>query len=115
MTGRTLNSVIQPRDLLDVSPADAAELRLADGDPVTVESRHGEAVLAVRIAPEVRRGELFATFHTSDAFLNRVIGDRRDPHAGLQGHRGPDHEASGVTRSTPGAWVMRHATCTPRT
>jgi formate dehydrogenase major subunit len=35
-------------------------------------------VLPLRIHPGVKSGELFATFHTAAAFLNRVTGPHRD-------------------------------------
>jgi formate dehydrogenase major subunit len=78
MTGRTGNSILRPRDTLDVSPTDATRLSLVDGDVVQIESRHGEARLPARVDPTVRPGELFATFHTPQSFVNRVTGAGRD-------------------------------------
>ncbi len=78
MTGRTLNSLLHPRDVLSISSKDASVLGLADGEQVRVRSRHGEAILPVHLDPAVRAGELFATFHTAEAFLNRVTGPHRD-------------------------------------
>ena len=43
-----------------------------------ISSRHGEAVLPVRIDPAMKAGEVFATFHTTHVFLNRVTGVGRD-------------------------------------
>jgi formate dehydrogenase major subunit len=74
MTGRTPNVIMQPGDVLEISPADAASCGLADGDRVRVRSRHGDATLPVAISDRVRVGELFATFHTAEVFLNRLIG-----------------------------------------
>jgi formate dehydrogenase major subunit len=78
MTRRTANDALQPHDVLEVSAGDAARLQLLDGDVVRLRSRHGEAALPVAISPRVRDGELFATFHTGEVFLNRVIGPARD-------------------------------------
>jgi formate dehydrogenase major subunit len=78
MTGRTDNVLLQPGDEVELSPADAARLGLADGDRVRLCSRHGEATLPVAIRDRVRDGELFATFHTAEVFLNRLIGPGRD-------------------------------------
>jgi len=78
MTTRTLNTRFRPTDTLDVSVEDAVQLALRDGELVLVRSRHGEAVLPVRIDPAVKPGELFATFHTTHVFLNRVTGVERD-------------------------------------
>ncbi|MBS1117924.1 MAG: fdhA [Deltaproteobacteria bacterium] len=78
MTGRTDNVAFQPGDVVEMSAADAARLELGDGDPVRLSSRHGEAQLPVAVSDRVRDGELFATFHTADVFLNRLIGPGRD-------------------------------------
>ena len=78
MTMRTPNSSLRPRDCLDISPDDAARLALRDGERVRLLSRYGRAELPARINRSIRPGELFATFHTAEAFLNRVTGPRRD-------------------------------------
>jgi formate dehydrogenase major subunit len=36
-------------------------------------------VMPVRITDSVPRSVVFATFHTAEAFLNRVTSDARDP------------------------------------
>jgi formate dehydrogenase major subunit len=79
MTGRTPNTVLRPRDILEVSVADWERLGMRDGDDVRVESRHGVTVLRAERSTRVRAGELFATFHTAEAFVNRVTGDGMDP------------------------------------
>jgi formate dehydrogenase major subunit len=78
MTMRTANAELRPIDTLDVSPEDAKRLSLQEGESVRVRSRHGEAILPVRIDSRVKRGELFATFHTTRVFLNRLTGSQRD-------------------------------------
>jgi formate dehydrogenase major subunit len=78
MTMRTNNTKIRPTDFLDVSPQDAVCLELRDGMIVRIRSRHGEAVLPVKINPAVKPGELFTTFHTAEIFLNFVTSPHRD-------------------------------------
>jgi formate dehydrogenase major subunit len=78
MTGRTANNAFQRGDVVEISAADAARRRLEDGALVRLVSRHGEAVLPVSISNRVRDGELFATFHTREVFLNRLIGPVTD-------------------------------------
>jgi formate dehydrogenase major subunit len=80
MTLRTANTKLHPTDFLDVSPEDAQRLELREGDRVKVLSRYGEAVLPVKINSYVKPGELFATFHTAEAFLNYVTSPHRDHH-----------------------------------
>jgi formate dehydrogenase major subunit len=78
MTMRTANTELRATDLLDVSAEDANALKLQDGEHVRIRSRYGEAELPIRITSLVRRGELFATFHTAEAFLNRLTSPHRD-------------------------------------
>jgi formate dehydrogenase major subunit len=79
MTSRTDNQQLRPADTLDIAPADANTLAVVTGDHVRVVSRHGRTVMPVRVTDAVPQGVLFATFHTAEAFLNRVTSDVRDP------------------------------------
>ncbi|WP_147652642.1 formate dehydrogenase subunit alpha [Vulcaniibacterium gelatinicum] len=78
MTGRTPQQALRPTDTLDMHPYDAGQLGLRDGMPVRVESRHGEALLPLRVTDTVTPGQLFATFHDPERALNRVTGPARD-------------------------------------
>jgi formate dehydrogenase major subunit len=78
MTMRTANAALRPHDSLDISSGDARRLGLSDGQRVRIRSRYGEATLPVHIEDALRAGELFATFHTPEVFLNRVTGPHRD-------------------------------------
>jgi formate dehydrogenase major subunit len=78
MTMRTPNIELRSTDTLDISAEDAARLELSHGERVRVRSRYGEVFAPIRINPAVKPGELFATFHTSEVFLNRLIGPGRD-------------------------------------
>ncbi|MBI4481338.1 MAG: molybdopterin-dependent oxidoreductase, partial [Acidobacteria bacterium] len=81
MTLRTRNTVLRSTDALDVSPRDAERLELRDRERVRICSRHGTAVLPVKVNPAVKSGELFATFHTAEVFLNDVTSPHRDRYA----------------------------------
>jgi formate dehydrogenase major subunit len=78
MTLRTGNAKIRPLDTLDVSPADAENFALENGEKVLLKSAYGEALLPVRISSTVKPGELFATFHAPQIFLNYATSPRRD-------------------------------------
>ena len=78
MTMRTPNAKLRETDTLDIAPADAQNLGLHDGDRVRVRSRHGEAVIPLRLDPRVKPGELFATFHAAEVFLNQLTSPHRD-------------------------------------
>jgi formate dehydrogenase major subunit len=95
MTGRTANAVLRPTDLLEMAPADAARLSLHDGEQVRLVSRYGRAVLPLQISRRIKPGELFATFHTGDVFLNHVIGPHRERFAGT-----PEYKVTAVNVET---------------
>ena len=78
MTNRTRNKVLRPSDTLDIHPDDACSLEIVDGDRVTVRSHYGEATLPARLDRRMRRGELFATFHSPEVFLNLLTGPTKD-------------------------------------
>jgi formate dehydrogenase major subunit len=78
MSSRSLCGVLQANDVIQVSPSDARRLRIHDGQLVGLQSRYGRALVAVRISDAVRSGDLFATFHTRETFLNFVTGRNRD-------------------------------------
>ncbi len=79
MTGRTANRRLRADDLVHLHPDDAARLGVGDGEPVRVRSRHGSFDGRARVTDEVRRGELFATFHDVAALVNRATGVGADP------------------------------------
>jgi assimilatory nitrate reductase catalytic subunit len=77
----------QREPLLDVHPADAARLGLAEGSLAKLESPHGATVLPVRLSSNQRRGEVFAPMHWTDAFssagpIDRIVGAATDPISG---------------------------------
>ncbi|MBI4480326.1 MAG: formate dehydrogenase subunit alpha [Acidobacteria bacterium] len=78
MTLRTPSVALYPQDCLDISPQDAGRLGLQDGQRVRLVSRYGQTELSLRINDNVRRGELFATFHTTPVSLNFVTSPCRD-------------------------------------
>ncbi len=78
MTMRTANAELRATDLLDISKEDADRLQLHNGERVRVRSRYGEAALPIRITSSVKPGELYATFHTAEVFLNRLTSPHRD-------------------------------------
>lgn len=91
MTGRTPNRTLRPTDVLDLAPADAARLGIADGDPVRLVSRYGEATLPAAVTEQVPPGVLFASFHSPEVFTNRVTGPHRDAVTGT-----PEYKVTAV-------------------
>jgi formate dehydrogenase major subunit len=78
MTRRTDNLRLDPVDHLDVHPDDAARMDLGDGRPVTVESRHGQARLTVRISPQTPPGQVFCAIHFPTSGVNALTSDHAD-------------------------------------
>jgi formate dehydrogenase major subunit len=78
MTQRTPNARLRSQDELEMSHTDGRALGLRDGDWVVVESRHGRIELPVRLLDRIRPGDLFATFHSPELFINRVTSSVRD-------------------------------------
>ncbi|HEY1573405.1 MAG TPA: molybdopterin-dependent oxidoreductase, partial [Pseudonocardiaceae bacterium] len=75
---------LNPGPFVEVHPRDAAELGLAEGNPVEVASRRGRAVLPAVVTDRVRPGCCFAPFHWNDLFgeylsVNAVTSDAVDP------------------------------------
>ncbi|HET9817276.1 MAG TPA: molybdopterin-dependent oxidoreductase [Xanthobacteraceae bacterium] len=65
-----------PEPFVEVHPADAKALDLADGDFAKVATRWGSCVLKVAVSEWQRRGCLFAPIHWSDATASTArIGD----------------------------------------
>jgi len=91
MTMRTANVKLRAVDLLDICSEDAKRLDLNDGERVRIRSRYGDAVLPIRITSTVKPGELFATFHTAEVFLNRVTSPHRDRYV-----KSPEYKVTAV-------------------
>ncbi len=77
------DSPIRYGDALDISPTDAAELGVADGEHVRVSSRRGSVDMAVRIQPDLPPGLTFTTFHFPELVdVNLLTNDAWDPRSG---------------------------------
>jgi predicted molibdopterin-dependent oxidoreductase YjgC len=70
-------------ETLDLSPEDAVELELADGEIARVLSRRGSVEAPVRIDRSLRRGLAFMTFHFPEQVETNVLTiDATDPRSG---------------------------------
>jgi formate dehydrogenase major subunit len=78
MTDRTKNLELRPIDTLDLHPEDAERLGILDGDLLRIVSQWGEASLPARRDTRVQKGQVFCTFHTPEAHVNRLLGPYRD-------------------------------------
>lgn len=82
MTGRNddLNR-LAGRSFVEINPADAVRLGIADGTRVKVESRRGEVVADALVTDRVDAGVIFMPFHFADGAANRLTNDALDPTA----------------------------------
>jgi formate dehydrogenase major subunit len=77
------NSPLRRGETLDMSPEDAEELRLLEGDPVRITSRRGSVVAPVHIDRSLRKGLCFMTLHFQDQVKTNVLTvDYTDPKSG---------------------------------
>ncbi len=64
---------------IEVNPADARRLGLADGEPVRVSSRRGQIEIPARVTERVAPGTVFLAFHYREAPANRLTIAALDP------------------------------------
>ncbi len=68
---------------LDINPADAANLGVADREVVRVSSPRGSVEMAVRYQPDIPEGLTFTTFHFPELIdANLLTNDAWDPRSG---------------------------------
>ncbi len=70
---------IEPGPFLELNPADALRLGLAEGDEVRARSRRGEIRLPCRISEASAPGSCFIPFHFREAAANVLTIDELDP------------------------------------
>ena len=79
-TGRApgLNDLLS-EETVDVSPADAKTLGIAQGERVRVKSRRGEVTVKARVTDEVPPGMVWMAFHFREACANWLTNPAFDP------------------------------------
>ncbi len=71
----------EPTPIMEIHPADALKLGLADGDLVRLTSRRNTLVISCRISDRVARGQVFVPFHFREAAANLLTNPVLDPYA----------------------------------
>jgi formate dehydrogenase major subunit len=71
----------EPVAIVEIHPADAAALGVAEGDLVRITSRRNLMVTACRISERVARGQVFVPFHYREAAANLLTNPVLDPYA----------------------------------
>jgi formate dehydrogenase major subunit len=78
MTRRTANLELLDRDWLEIHPADAERLGVADGEPVEVRSRVGRIEIEARLTERSEPGHVFTAFHFPEVRTNLLVGSSSD-------------------------------------
>jgi formate dehydrogenase major subunit len=78
MTRRTPNAVLVDRELLELNPADAAELGIGDSERVRVQSRRGTLEAHVAVTDRVSAGQAFMAFHFPETLANVLTSQAGD-------------------------------------
>jgi formate dehydrogenase alpha subunit len=82
---------LYPEALVEINPADAARLGVANGMPVRVSSRRGSVVARARVGEKVGPGTIFLPFHFVEAAANLLTIPTIDPVAKI-----PEYKACAV-------------------
>ncbi|HUT96509.1 MAG TPA: molybdopterin dinucleotide binding domain-containing protein, partial [Dehalococcoidales bacterium] len=72
-------NVLKKEGEVEINPADAAKLGIADGDRVKVASRRGEVVTKANLTEASPEGVVFMTFHFAESPANRLTNPVLDP------------------------------------
>jgi formate dehydrogenase major subunit len=80
MTGKVdgLNNLF-PCSFIEIHPAAAAKLKIADGQKVTITSRRGEVVAKAKVTDKVEEDVVFMPFHFADGAANVLTNKALDP------------------------------------
>ncbi len=76
----TLNAEV-PTGYVEISPEDAAELGVANGDMVKVRTRRGEIETVANVTQDTPKGALFVPLHFKEAAANMLTNPALDPAA----------------------------------
>ena len=82
---------VWPEEAIEISPADAGELGILDGETVLVKSRRGEVKTKARVTDKSLHGVAFLSFHYRDVLTNLLTNAALDPQA-----RTPEYKACAI-------------------
>jgi formate dehydrogenase major subunit len=78
-TGRAGMNQLLPEELADISPADAREHGVADGDMIILRTRRGQVNIRARVSDRIPRGLVWASFHFREGNANWLTNNAFDP------------------------------------
>jgi formate dehydrogenase major subunit len=79
-TGRCegMNAILG-EETADISPLDAADLGIADGERIRVRSRRGQVEVKAKVSPRMPKGLVWMAFHFREANANWLTNPAFDP------------------------------------
>jgi len=72
-------NIIEPEGVVEISPQDASQLGIDQGDKVKVSSRRGEVITKAKITEALPPGLVFMTFHFAESAANILTNPKLDP------------------------------------
>ena len=81
MAAQPVLNTFRGRERVAISPADAQELGLAEGDPVRVTSRRGAVTAHAWVTDRAPKGTIAMTFHFAESPTNELTNPAYDPAA----------------------------------
>ncbi|MGA8848213.1 MAG: formate dehydrogenase subunit alpha [Dehalococcoidia bacterium] len=72
-------NILEPEGVVDISPKDASQLGIVQGDKVKVSSRRGEITTKARVTEAMPSGLVFMTFHFAESAANILTNPKLDP------------------------------------
>jgi anaerobic selenocysteine-containing dehydrogenase len=72
-------NLLKPKGTVEINPADAEKLGIAEGEMVKVGSRRGEITARAKVTEVSPVGVVFMTFHFAESPANRLTNPAIDP------------------------------------
>jgi len=82
---------VWPEETIEISPVDAKELDVGDGETVLVSSRRGAVRTKAKVTDKSSRGVVFMSFHYQDVLTNLLTNAALDPQA-----KTPEYKACAI-------------------
>ena len=82
---------VWPEESIEISPADARELGVEEGEVVLVSSRRGSVKTKAKVTDKSSRGVAFMSFHYQDVLTNLLTNAALDPQA-----KTPEYKACAI-------------------
>jgi formate dehydrogenase alpha subunit len=72
-------NILEPEGVVEISPKDASQLGIVQGDKVKISSRRGEITAKAKVTEALPSGLVFMTFHFAESAANILTNPKLDP------------------------------------